>query len=81
MNTNAAEKIVSLKNHLLLLLKQSCNVSGLFFLCGFQQKAGEIVNGANQTAKNQDEETLIQVLGPDNPGRMRAMERNISKTK
>ena len=48
-----------------------------------QQKAAELVNGgANQsTGKNEDEDTLVQLLGPDNPGRMRAMGRNMSKTK
>lgn len=46
-----------------------------------QQKAAEIATGAKQTGKNEDEDTLIQVLGPDNPGRMRAMGRNVSKTK
>ncbi|XP_056858256.1 uncharacterized protein LOC130507576 [Raphanus sativus] len=45
------------------------------------QKAAEIATGAKQTGKNEDEDTLIQVLGPDNPGRMRAMGRNVSKTK
>ena len=46
------------------------------------QKVAEIVNGANQTfGKNQDEDTLIQLLGPDNLGRMREMGRNMSKTK
>ncbi|XP_018458668.2 uncharacterized protein LOC108829522 isoform X1 [Raphanus sativus] len=45
------------------------------------QKAAEIAIGAKQTGKNEDEDTLIQVLGPDNPGRMRAMGRNVSKTK
>ena len=48
-----------------------------------QQKTAELVNGgANQsTGKNEDEDTLVQLLGPDNPGRMRAMGRNMSKTK
>ncbi|XP_013615422.1 PREDICTED: uncharacterized protein LOC106321723, partial [Brassica oleracea var. oleracea] len=45
------------------------------------QKAAEIVKGGSQSGKNLDEDTLIQVLGPDNPGRMRAMGRIISKTK
>ena len=48
-----------------------------------QQKTAELVNGgANQsTGKNEDEDTLVQLLDPDNPGRMRAMGRNMSKTK
>ena len=47
-----------------------------------QQKAAELGSGANpSSAKNQDEDTLVKLLGPDNPGRMRVMGRNMSKTK
>lgn len=46
------------------------------------RKAAEIVKGTNQSSgTNQDEDALIQLLGPDNPGRMRAMGRNMSKTR
>ncbi|XP_056862991.1 uncharacterized protein LOC130510571 [Raphanus sativus] len=41
------------------------------------QKAAELVN----VAKNRDEDTLVQLLGPDNHGRLRVMGRNMSKTK
>lgn len=58
----------------------SSNVIGLF--SDVQRKAAEIVKGTNQSSgTNQDEDALIQLLGPDNPGRMRAMGRNIMKTK
>ena len=35
-----------------------------------KQKATELVNGANPScAKDRDEDTLVQLLGSDNPGR------------
>lgn len=47
-----------------------------------QQKAADIVNSGNPSvATNEGQDTLSQLLGPDNPGRMRAMGRNMSKTK
>ena len=58
----------------------SSNVIDLF--SDVQRKAAEIVKGTNQSSgTNQDEDALIQLLGPDNPGRMRAMGRNMSKTR
>ena len=73
-------------NFLLLILVwgtyvlQASNVIGLF--SDAQWKGDEIVQGANQSSgTNQDEATLIQFLGPGNLGQMRAMGKNMSKTK
>ena len=58
----------------------SSNFIGLF--SDAQRKAAEIVQGTNQSSgTNQDEDELNQLLGPDNPGRMRAMGINMSKTR
>ena len=47
-----------------------------------KEKAAELVNGANPScAKERDEDTLVQQLGPDNHGRLRVMDKNMSKTK
>ncbi|KAL0689308.1 hypothetical protein Bca4012_088986 [Brassica carinata] len=46
------------------------------------EKAAELVNGSNPScAKDRYEDTLVQLLGPDNPGRLRVMGKNMSKTK
>lgn len=59
---------------------QASKVTGLF--SDVHRKAAELVNVANQSSgTNEHEDTLNQLLGPDNPGRMRAMGRNMSKTK
>ncbi|CAA7018755.1 unnamed protein product [Microthlaspi erraticum] len=45
-------------------------------------KAADILNRGNpSTASNECEDALNQLLGPDNPGRLRTMGRNMSKTK
>ena len=80
INTNAAEKIVSEKHKLWFAISNAFHINRL--LSDVQQKAAELGSGANpSSAKNQDEDTLVKLLGPDNPGRMRAMGRNIMKTK
>lgn len=38
-------------------------------------------NAASSSATNPLEDSLSQLLGPDNPGRLRAMGRSMSKTK
>lgn len=52
------------------------------FVSDVQRKAAELVEGANQlSGTNEHEDTLIQLLGHDNPGHMRGMGKNMSKTK
>ncbi|CAA7048696.1 unnamed protein product [Microthlaspi erraticum] len=47
-----------------------------------QIKAADILNRGNpSTASNECEDALNELLGPDNPGRLRTMGRNMSKTK
>jgi len=47
-----------------------------------QKKAAEIVSsGPQSNGKNEAQDSLSQLLGPDNPGRLRAMGRNMNKTK
>lgn len=43
--------------------------------------ADDIVNTGGSSATNEGQDTLSQLLGPDNPGRMRAMGRHMTKTK
>ncbi|CAA7023804.1 unnamed protein product [Microthlaspi erraticum] len=46
------------------------------------KKASEVVLSATpNTDTNEGEDTLTQLLGPDNSGRMRVMDRNMTKTK
>uniref|UniRef100_A0A1J3FJP9 Transposase Tnp1/En/Spm-like domain-containing protein n=1 Tax=Noccaea caerulescens TaxID=107243 RepID=A0A1J3FJP9_NOCCA len=46
------------------------------------KKAAEMVHSDTpNSATNEGEDTLTQLLGPDNPGRMRVMGRNMTKTK
>ena len=48
----------------------------------FQKKAGELVGSDSPTiTANPEGDHLSQLLGPDNPGRLRAMGRGMSKTK
>ena len=80
INTNAAEKIVSEKHKFSFAISNAFHVNRL--LSDVQQKAAELGSGANPLyAKNEDEDTLVKLLGPTNPGRMRVMGRNMSKTK
>ena len=47
-----------------------------------QRKAGGLLGSdAPTTTTNPEEDHLSQLLGPDNPGRLRAMGRGMSKTK
>lgn len=48
-----------------------------------QRKAAEIELGGGQhsTTTNPKQDGLTQILGPDNPGRLRKMDRGISMTK
>lgn len=55
---------------------------GDFCIC-FQKKASEIdaVGTQDSSRTNPKEDMLTQILGPDNPGRLRAMGRGMSLTK
>ena len=80
INTNAAENIVSEKHKFWFAISNAFHVNRL--LSDVQKKAAELGSGANpSSAKNQDEDTLVKQLGPDNPGCMRVMGRNMSKNK
>ena len=87
INTNAAEKIVSLKQIFTyrdfgweFFITEAAFVIRLF--SNVKEKAAELVNGSNPScAKDRYEDTLVQLLGPDNPGRLRVMGKNMSKTK
>lgn len=57
-------------------------VHSYFVLFVLQKKAAELVAmGATSTETKPGEDALSQLLGPDNPGRLRAMGRSMSKTK
>ena len=49
----------------------------------FQEKANEFIRSDDPGASssNPKEDTLSQILGPDNPGRLRAMGRGMSVSK
>lgn len=83
MNTIAAEKIVSCEfGFQLLQYFFSKQVFTLMFHI-LQRKATELAkSGAtSSTSWNPKEDLLTQVLGPDNPGRLRAMGRGMSMSK
>ena len=49
---------------------------------GLRKKAAKIVSsGPQSNGTNEAQDSLSQLLGPDNPGRLRAMGRNMNKTK
>ena len=49
----------------------------------FQEKANEFIRSDDpgSSSSNPKEDTLSQILGPDNPGRLRAMGRGMSVSK
>ena len=49
----------------------------------FQEKANELIlsDDPGASSSNPREDTLSQLLGPDNPGRLRAMGRGMSVSK
>jgi len=49
----------------------------------FQEKANELIRSDDpgESSSNPREDTLSQLLGPDNPGRLRAMGRGMSVSK
>ena len=64
-----------------MLFKRS-SISILKCYVCWQKKAAELVGSeAHSNSTNPSLDPLSVLLGPDNPGRMRAMGRNISKTK
>lgn len=83
VNTDAAVKIVS---HFFLW---SCIVRFHYTLPYthksdiYQDKANEFIrsDAPSSSSSNPKEDTLAQILGPDNPGRLRAMGRGMSMTK